>query len=352
MISVIKNHSFTICRENARRTQNASYPEDYIKIETTFSTISSTLERSFIEYEEVSEMTAISKFCRRIFPVLKLNRPAVGISEYLHLIIISLIFGDESFESCVQTIDHSEALTKFIDAISKHIELINFVPSGISSIYQHLKSSFTFSHTIQISEFPEEMQHASNLANIFSGDILEHLPDCNDEELSIIVAKLGIFAKSSAYFVNDECGIIESEDCIVEPDCCYECSSNITSNSIFSKSCSINRNIKRKKHLLCLGDKEEISNSTAAGNQCLFDDDDTPFAKSVAKEISSLFVNEEIPQNSRSTAESPSLFDVKDQFEREEIQNQEKEILNSDEENEIDEEHEIENDVDVLEIWN
>ena len=83
------------------------------------------------------------------------------------------------------------------------------LPKSVIQIYQHLKSSFTSKHWVELSrnlddsqsKLPFSMQRASELADLISPDVLSHIQDektiedLKEDELVVILSNLGIFCK-------------------------------------------------------------------------------------------------------------------------------------------------------------
>ena len=195
-LQILKNYSCTICKENARKTKNSStVPEAYTKFQQIYENIISTIEKPFADFKDQEEMQKISQFCRHISSDIIKYRPAVSLGSYIKLESYLSIFGDEHMEKCALSNDKSESLSELINVFCNRRELAKYVPHAIVTIFNQLKLSFTEKHTLQLTHLPDEMQNARDLANIVTPVVLEHLPECNDDELVDVLSKLGIFGQ-------------------------------------------------------------------------------------------------------------------------------------------------------------
>ena len=227
----IKKHSFAILKANSHLNKDSPYPEPFKKLENSYSTIINTIEKPFVEFKEENEMVPGSQFCRKLLPVLKKNRPAVARDVFLRLESYASIFGDPLIEEMVHLYKQDkkeEALSKFIVIATHHEELVLNLPGSVPQIYHHLNSSFTTKHSIELSKnladsqgkLPISMQRAYQLADLFSNDVLSHIPNekdvDNEEELVEILSNLGIFCKQQTIIVNERARYYDSAPPVVE----------------------------------------------------------------------------------------------------------------------------------------
>ncbi|KAH0785114.1 hypothetical protein GPJ56_011060 [Histomonas meleagridis] len=196
---ILKNYSYTICRENARRTKNKQKPEAYKKLQQIYQNIESTIETPFIENQEKEEMQSLSQFCRRLSTVMSKYYPAVSLQSYLELEALVSILGDEHMEKCVISTNKEDSLTELIEVFCNHKEFVKHLPAVIKTMFNNLRLSFNEKHTLQLTKLPKELQDADELASLVSPYVLEHLPQCSDEELVEIMSKLGIFGEPKVY---------------------------------------------------------------------------------------------------------------------------------------------------------
>lgn len=215
-LNKIQKHSFAILKANAHLNKDSPYPEPFKKLENSYSTIISTIEKPFEVFKEENEMVPASQFCRKLLPVLQKNRPAVACDVYLRLESYASIFGDPLVEDMVRLYKQDkkeEALSKFLAIVTHHDELALNLPQSIRNIYHHLNSSFTTKHSIELAKnledsqakMPISMQRAYQLAEMISPDVLSHMPDEkvieNEDELIETLSSLGIFCKKSECIV-------------------------------------------------------------------------------------------------------------------------------------------------------
>lgn len=211
-LSKIQKHSFAILKANTHLNKDSPYPEPFKKLENSYSTIINTIEKPFIEFKEENEMVSVSQFSRKLLNVLRKKRPAVAQDVFLRLESYASIFGDQLVEDMVHLYKQDkkeEALSKFIIIVTHHEEIVIGLPKSVTQIYQHLKSSFTAKHSVELSRNLDDsqsklrfsMQRASELADLISPDVLSHMPDektiegLNEDELVEILSNLGIFCK-------------------------------------------------------------------------------------------------------------------------------------------------------------
>lgn len=195
-IKTLSKHSYKILRENARRKKDSEYPESFTKLGADFTTIADAVGKVFTEFKEPKEMVATSKFCRKVLKTFEESTPAVAVTEFLNLVTTVSYFGDENVEKLVAETDKKTALTHLIRSFANHADLCNYLPVQIGQIYGHLNSTFAPEHVIELSKLPRSLQRATNLSSIFVNDVLQHLPEGSDDELTDIIAKLGIFARN------------------------------------------------------------------------------------------------------------------------------------------------------------
>jgi len=178
-------------------------PESYRKFEQTYDVIISTIQKPFNNFKEKADMVSMSQFCKSITEVLPKYRPAVSLKIYLNLETLASIIGDESIVKCVNAEKREKSMEELINVLGNHPEISRYVPEAITNLFNELKLSFNSDHVRQFAKIAFKLQDATNLARLFCPSILEHLPECNDDELVEIMSQLGIFGEPFRVIVHE-----------------------------------------------------------------------------------------------------------------------------------------------------
>ena len=194
-IKTLTLHSYVILKENARRKADQEYPKSFAKLGSNFNTIEQAIFKPFNEFNEPSEMAAVSKFCRKILPTFNENMPAVAVTEYINLQTTVAYFAGQEVENYSLEQDKKKQLTSFIKSVAGEFDICTYLPDPIRTIYNRLQSSFTSEHTVELSKLPRKLQRATQLANMFVRQVLDNMPELGDDELVKVIADLGIFAR-------------------------------------------------------------------------------------------------------------------------------------------------------------
>jgi len=211
-LEILKKYSCSICRENARRTKNMQLPESYSKFEQTYDVIISTIQKPFNNFKEKADMVSMSQFCKSITEELPKYRPAVSLKTYLNLETLASIIGDESIVKCVNAEKREKSMEELINVLGNHPEISRYIPEAITNLFNELKLSFNSDHVRQFAKIAFKLQDATKLTRLFNVSILEHLPECSDDELVEIMSQLGIFGEPFREIVYETASEIHKAD--------------------------------------------------------------------------------------------------------------------------------------------
>jgi len=100
-------------------------------------------------------------------------------------------------------------MSELILAIGNHKELTRYIPKAIIGLFNEMKFSFTSEHVREFSEIAPRIQDVKELSNFINNSILEHLPECNDDELVEIMSKLGIFGEPTKEEYNGHLDVVQ-----------------------------------------------------------------------------------------------------------------------------------------------
>jgi len=195
-LEILRKYSYTICRENARHTKSNGVPEPYRKLEQTYNEFINTVQRPFNNFKEKNDIVQMSHFCHSITEILPKYRPAVSLDKYLDFEVTVSIIGDESMCDCINAENKENSMTQLIRIIGSHPKISRYIPNAIKMLFGEFKLDFSFKHVSQFADYAPELQDAINLRPLINQSIIEHINDCkNDDELTNIIAKLGIFGE-------------------------------------------------------------------------------------------------------------------------------------------------------------